>query len=102
MIHLMPAAGFRIEPDAIRLAMDVLKRLSGRALSAARIAEHTPSIIMSPGSFPRTQIRLGAGAPTPPEGCPFDDRKSAMTTWTPRLPRSLYGVPITDKAHCVI
>jgi hypothetical protein len=58
--QLMPAVGSQnpsLRPP--QYGVDLLQRLSGRTLSAAR-TPGTPSIIMSP-DFPWTQIRPGAG-----------------------------------------
>lgn len=60
-IHpLMPAASSSTLPVATPLLSGLPGKIERSHPSAARTSG-TPSIIMSPGTRPRTQIRLGAG-----------------------------------------
>jgi len=63
--QLMPAAGSLESPVATRLPGGRPGKNERPHPSPAR-TPGTPSIIMSPDTGPRTQIRLGAGTPLPP------------------------------------
>jgi hypothetical protein len=63
MIHLMPAACSRQSPVAAGTSADVPERMSGRIHRREHPIGHH---VTGPRTGPRTQIRLGAGAHTPP------------------------------------